>query len=101
MNLTNSRLVLQDLDLFAGHPVRVGVTITTPGEHWARMWEPAAASVAERMEVLRQAKVRGLATSVMFGPLRPAISDMDAALAKLFAIAAEVQVLRDERVIRR
>jgi DNA repair photolyase len=35
-----------------------------------------------------------LATSVMFGPLLPGISDTDAALAKLFALAAEVNVDR-------
>ena len=44
------------------------------------------------MEVLRQAKAAGLETSVMFGPLLPGISDTDAALAKLFAMAAEAKV---------
>ncbi len=90
--LTKSRLVLRDLDLFTGRNVGVGVTITTPDEHWAKVWEPAASSVLARLEVLRQAKARGLATSVMFGPLLPGISDTDAALAKLFAMAAEVNV---------
>jgi DNA repair photolyase len=90
--LTKNRLVLRDLDLFAGHDVRVGVTITTPDEPLARIWEPRASSVADRVEVLRQAKAAGLQTSVMFGPLLPGISDTDAALAKLFAMAAEVQV---------
>jgi DNA repair photolyase len=90
--LTKSRLVLRDLDLFAGRNVRVGVTITTPDERWARIWEPRASSVADRMEVLRQAKACGLATSVMFGPLLPGISDTDEALAMLFALAAEANV---------
>ncbi len=90
--LTKSWLVLRDLDLFAGHNVRVGVTITTPDEHWATIWEPAASTVADRVEVLRQAKARGLATSVMFGPLLPGISDTDTALSKLFAMAADVNV---------
>ena len=90
--LTKSRLVVRDLDLFAGRNVRVGVTIATPDEHWARIWEPGASSVAERVEALRQAKVRGLATSVMFGPLLPGISDTDDALDTLFAMAAEANV---------
>jgi DNA repair photolyase len=34
--LTKSRLILRDLDLFAGRNVRVGVTITTPDEHWTK-----------------------------------------------------------------
>lgn len=92
--LTKSRLILRDLDLFAGRTVRVGVTITTPDEHWARIWEPAASTVADRLDVLRQARTRRLATSVMFGPLLPGISDTDAALAKLFTMAAEVHVDR-------
>lgn len=92
--LTKSRLVLRDLDLFEGRDVRVGVTITTPDEHWARIWEPAASSVADRAEVLRQAKARGLATTVMFGPLLPEIGDTEEALARLFAMAAEANVDR-------
>ena len=92
--LTKSRLVLRDLDLFAGRRVRVGVTITTADEHWARVWEPGASPVADRVEVLRQAKARGLATSVMFGPLLPGISDTDAALAALFRLAADARVER-------
>ncbi len=92
--LTKSRLVLRDLDLFAGHAVRVGVTLTTPDERWARIWEPGASSVADRVEVLRRAKAAGLRTTVMFGPLLPQISDTDDALARLFALAAEVGVDR-------
>jgi len=60
--LTKSRLVLRDLDIFAGRPVQLGVTITTPDESWARVWEPGASSVADRIEVLRQAKAAGLRT---------------------------------------
>jgi DNA repair photolyase len=90
--LTKSRLVLRDLDLFAGRRVRVGVTITTTDEHWARVWEPGASPVADRVDILRQAKARGLATSVMFGPLLPGISDTDTALGELFALAAAAKV---------
>jgi DNA repair photolyase len=90
--LTKSRLVLRDFDLFAGRRVRVGVTITTTDERWARVWEPGASPVADRVEVLRQAKARGLVTAVMFGPLLPGISDTDAALGELFALAAAAKV---------
>jgi DNA repair photolyase len=92
--LTKNRLVLRDLDIFAGRPVRVGVTITTPDESWARVWEPEASSVSDRMEILRQAKAAGLETAVMFGPLLPEISDSDEDLARLFELAADVGVDR-------
>ena len=90
--LTKSRLVLRDLDILAGRNVRVGVTITTPDESWARIWEPGASFVSDRVEILRQAKSTGLETAVMFGPLLPEISDTDEALAQLFSLAAETGV---------
>jgi len=92
--LTKSRLILNDLDTLADSDVRLAVTITTPEESWARIWEPSASSVAERLEVLRQAKARGIQTAVMFGPLLPEISDTDEVLAQLFALAADVGVDR-------
>lgn len=90
--LTKSKLVLRDLDIFTGQDVSLGVTVTTPDERWARIWEPGASSVAERWEILRQAKAAGLKTIVMFGPLLPGISDTDEALGVLFTQAAEVDV---------
>jgi DNA repair photolyase len=92
--LTKNRLVLRDLDVFAGRNVSVGVTVTTPDEEWARIWEPGASRVAERWEILGQAKAAGLRTTVMFGPLLPGISDSDQAIGSLFARAAELRVDR-------
>lgn len=90
--LTKSRLVLRDLDVFAGRRVRVGVTIATPDEAEARRWEPGASSVGERVEVLRAAKAAGLETAVMLAPLLPGISDTPAALGRLFGLAREAGV---------
>ncbi|MGQ9649779.1 MAG: radical SAM protein [Phycisphaerae bacterium] len=92
--LTKSKLVLRDLDILTGPRVQIGVTITAPDETWAAVWEPRASTVAERMEILRLAKAAGVRTAVMFGPLLPGISDGDEALARLFAIAADVGVDR-------
>lgn len=92
--LTKSRLVLRDLDIFAGRSVSLGVTITTPDERLARLWEPHAATVAERVDVLRQARAAGLRTHVMFGPLLPAISDDDQSIRRLLATAADAGVDR-------
>ena len=90
--LTKCELVLRDLDIFAGRDVCLGVTITTPDEETARMWEPAASSVAARLGVLKRAKAAGLETSVMFGPLLPGVSDGDEALAELMAMARQTKV---------
>ncbi len=92
--LTKSKLVLRDLDILTGRSVRLGVTITTPDERWARIWEAGASSVTDRVEILKQAKAVGLNTAVMFGPLLPGISDTDEALYRLFALAAEAGVER-------
>lgn len=90
--LTKSDLVLRDLDILTGRDVRVSVTITTPDEDMARLWEPRASSVADRLRVLREAKAAGLETGVMFGPLLPHISETPEALAELFRLAAELEV---------
>jgi DNA repair photolyase len=90
--LTKSKLVLRDLDVFTGKDVRLGVTITTADERQAKLWEPGASSVADRVRVLREGKAAGLQTAVMFGPLLPAISDTPEALAELFALAADAGV---------
>ncbi|HUT59634.1 MAG TPA: radical SAM protein [Phycisphaerae bacterium] len=92
--LTKSELVLRDLDIFSGRDVSVGVTITTPDESQARLWEPRASSVSARVGVLRRAKAAGLRTTVMFGPLLPGVSDSAAALGRLFALAADADVDR-------
>jgi DNA repair photolyase len=90
--LTKNELVLRDLDILTGRRARVGVTITTPDEWVARLWEPAASPVSARARVLREAKSAGLKTAVMFGPLLPGISDTEEKLSALFALAAEVDV---------
>jgi DNA repair photolyase len=90
--LTKSRLVLGDLDVFSGRAARIGVTITTPDEGLARLWEPACASVEARFGVIDEAHRAGLKTAIMFGPLLPFLSDDQASLDALFARAADLKV---------
>ncbi len=91
--LTKSTLVLRDLDMYAGYGrARIGVTVTTPDETLARLWEPRAALPGRRFEVLRAARQMGLATSVMFGPLLPGVSDDADTIELLFAKAALLEV---------
>jgi DNA repair photolyase len=92
--LTKSELVLRDLDVLEAGDVLLGVTITTPDESQARLWEPRASPVAARLGILREAKAAGLATVVMFGPLLPGISDTPEALRELFSLASAADVDR-------
>ena len=87
--LTKSRLVLRDLDILSGRDVSLGVTITTPDEKQARLWEPFAAPIAGRLDVLRQARAAGIRTAVMLGPLLPGFSDDDASIRRLLSLAGE------------
>lgn len=90
--LTKSSLILRDMDIFHGKHVLLGVTVTIPDEQQSRKWEPHAASVAERINVLREAKSAKLRTSIMFGPILPGISDSIEVLHSLFELARKARV---------
>ncbi|MGO9114543.1 MAG: radical SAM protein [Thermoguttaceae bacterium] len=92
--LTKSTLVLRDLDVFAGHPAGIGITLTTLDEQLRELWEPGAASVEERLAVIKAATDAGLQTSVMFGPLLPFLSDSQAAIDALLDQAADLGIDR-------
>ncbi len=87
--LTKSKLILRDLDFFQKGKGRIGVTITTPDEHLAKLLEPKAGSAEERWGILRAARRAGVDAAVMFGPLLPHLSDGEEALDRLFQKAAE------------
>ena len=90
--LTKSALVLRDFDVFTGHPVQVGVTVTTLDERLQKLWEPGPASVAQRFHVIDAARRAGLQTSIMFGPLLPFLSDSPASIDALLDRAAALGV---------
>lgn len=90
--LTKNSLVLRDFDLFEGRPARVGITVTTPNEFMAALWEPGASSVAERWGVIARAHELGLETAVMFGPLLPFLSDDPRSIEALLERAGDLKV---------
>jgi len=92
--LTKSTLVVRDLEVFAGHPACIGVTVTTLDEGLRELWEPGASPVQDRFAVLQQARQAGIETSIMFGPLLPALSDDPASIERMLARAAELQIER-------
>ena len=90
--LTKSALITRDFDVLRPGLSRVGVTVTTLDPRLARLWEPSASPVEQRWDALRAAREAGLATSVMFGPLLPFLSDGQGSLNALMARAADVGV---------
>lgn len=70
---TKSALVLRDLDILQQlEDIEVGFTITTDDERTARLFEPKASTVKERLEALERIHSRGIKTFVFIGPLLPA-----------------------------
>jgi DNA repair photolyase len=78
---TKSALVRRDLDVIRRIPdVEVGFTIATEDETMARLFEPHASPVGERIEVLQEFKAAGVATFAFAGPLLPGNPERLAAL---------------------
>jgi len=69
---TKSKLVLRDLDLFKDfRQIEVGFTITTDDEKTARIFEPGASPVTERLKALERLHSSGIRTFAFIGPLLP------------------------------
>ncbi|MEW5900955.1 MAG: radical SAM protein [Acidobacteriota bacterium] len=80
---TKSVLLLRDLDIFVKfREIEVGMTITTEDERIAKIFEPGASPVKERIEALAALRSRGIPTFVFIGPLLPGDPE------KLFALLA-------------
>ena len=69
---TKSNLVLRDLDLFLQFKeIEVGFTITTENEDVAKLFEPKASSIKERIKTLDTIHSKGIKTFAFLGPLLP------------------------------
>lgn len=69
---TKSALVLRDLDLFQEfEEIEVGFTITTDDERVARLFEPGATPVKERLRALEKIRSIGIKTFAFVGPVLP------------------------------
>lgn len=90
--LTKSALIVGDLDVFAGRPAQVGITLTSLDERLRRLWEPGASSIPDRLGVVEAAARAGVETGVMFGPLLPMLSDNQTSIDALLEWAADMRV---------
>jgi DNA repair photolyase len=69
---TKMTLVLRDLEIIERfEEIEVGMTLTTDDERVARMFEPGASPVGERISALEKIHSRGIRTFAFVGPLLP------------------------------
>ena len=69
---TKSKLVLRDMDLLQElEEIEVGFTITTDDERVAKLFEPRATPVKERLRALEKIHSLGIKTFAFVGPLLP------------------------------
>jgi len=69
---TKMTLVLRDLDIIEKFErIEVGMTLSTDDERIARMFEPGASPVGERVAALEKIHSRGIRTFAYVGPLLP------------------------------
>jgi DNA repair photolyase len=77
--LTKSTLVLRDLDVLERINRRsralIGISLSSVDEGISRIYEPGVPSPAERLEILRQAKARGIPCAVFLLPVIPYVTD--------------------------
>jgi DNA repair photolyase len=87
---TKSRLVLRDVDLAKDFEnIEVGFTVTTTDEKIARLFEPGAASVAERLKALEKLHSSKIRTFAFIGPLLPGdpeklVADLEGLVDRVF-----------------
>ena len=67
----------RDFDLLVEFGGQYGTTLTFPDAERSRMWEPAAATPRERMETLREAHERAIATWVSLEPVLDPEASLD------------------------
>ncbi|MEM1321535.1 MAG: PA0069 family radical SAM protein [Bacteroidota bacterium] len=77
--ITKNSLVLRDLDLLSKlnehNLVRVAISLTTLNEQLRQFMEPRTATVAGRLETIRQLSAAGIPVNLMMAPIIPSLTD--------------------------
>ncbi|MFX0082881.1 MAG: radical SAM protein [Candidatus Hodarchaeota archaeon] len=77
--LTKSKLVTRDIDLFKKFEnIKVGISISTLNEKFAKIIERAASNPLERLEAVRKISEADILTYVFVSPFFPEITDFKA-----------------------
>jgi len=77
--LTKSKLVVRDIDLFKKfESIKVGISINTLNDDFARIIERAASKPTERLEAIKKVSEAGIQTYVFISPFFPEITDFKA-----------------------
>ncbi len=94
--MTKSNMILRDIDLCESIHQKSGfilmVSLTSLDENIRQILEPSAPSFAERVELLREFKSRGMYTGVLALPLIYGITDNISDLESLYKILNEIDV---------
>jgi DNA repair photolyase len=94
--LTKSALILRDIDIWKevhakrGFILMLSLVFTNDAER--RLFEPAAGSAEERLEVVRQFRAAGIPVCILAMPLLPYIADTDEKAGMLFNTLARLGV---------
>ncbi|MBY9003136.1 MAG: radical SAM protein [Candidatus Lokiarchaeota archaeon] len=81
--LTKSKLVTRDIDLFKKFKnLKVGISINTLDDEFARIIEPAASKPSERLQAIEQISKENIETFVFISPFFPEITDFKAIIEK-------------------
>jgi DNA repair photolyase len=83
--ITKSNLVVRDDDLLSRTQATVAFTITTDDENIAKILEPAAPSVGERLRAAQELIHKGIPVSARVDPIVPLINDQPEKLIKTLA----------------
>ena len=90
--LTKNALARRDFDLLSTGNVDFGVTVTTLDSSLARLIEPGASLPLQRLDVLAEAKNKGIRTYAFVGPLLPFLSDSDANISSILKAIKDIGV---------
>jgi DNA repair photolyase len=92
--LTKSALAGRELDLMAASKdlVDLGVTVTTLDEGLRRLIEPNSSPSAERLNLLEEARRRGIRTHAFLGPLLPGLSDTQTSVDSLLRAIKDIGI---------
>jgi len=95
--LTRSTLILDDLELLQRHPrIAAGVSLPTVDDSVRRHFEPRAASVDERLDLLARLKRAGVRTHAVVQPILPGPIDKLADALARATDSVTIDVLRGE-----